>query len=143
MWLLPRLQIFQQGNLCTLIVQLDPNMFLRRNLCMKICLFVEQHRHTFHSHKQYTQCSPVCFDKIHRGNLCKCLIQWILPKNHQIFLPDKVCCLVKKKKKSSRKNQSLSVKKNVNCIKINIEDLPIDLSDVVVVFAKGTIHAVV
>jgi hypothetical protein len=92
MWLLPHFQIFQQGNLCTLIVQSDPNMFLRRNLCTKICLFVEQHRRTVHSYRQYIQCSPRCFDKILEDIVCKWLIHLILQENHQIFLTDKVCC---------------------------------------------------
>ena len=134
--LLPHLQIFQQGKLCTLIVQVDPNMFLCRNLCMKIRLFVEQHRHTVRSYKHHIQCSPRHFDKILEDNFCKWPIQWTHRVNHQIYRQRRICCgnVEENKKKISG---------CLSAIDFQEKNLPIRLLGDVVVFAKRTIHAVV
>ena len=99
--LLPHYRIVQQGSLYILIVQVDPNMYLCRNLCMKIRLFVEQHLHTVHSYKHHIQCLPRHFDKILGDNSCKWPIQWTHRVNHQIYRQRRVCCgIVEENKKN-------------------------------------------
>ena len=104
-----------------LIVLVDLNIFLCRNLCTKKCWFVEQHRHTFHSHKQYIQCLKWHFDNIQRGNFRTWLIQPNRQENHQICRRHKVCCLRKTRKRQQKgTNQwcwssKKSITKNCQC----------------------------
>ena len=107
--LLPHYRIVQQGSLYILIVQVDPNMFLRRNLCTKICLFVEQHRHTVHIRKRRIQCSLRCLDKTLEDNFCKWLIQWTHRVNHQIYRQRRICCGIVGGEGEGEKNQWLFV----------------------------------